>query len=112
MTRKTKHKKEDLFQRRQVRDLSEPGDRSKRSFRGMHPLHTAGSVLLTMLGLFGVFMVMMNMVTHDWLAPLLSLSGSVAVLVGAWILFEAAKERKSVDNLVRRAIMRSLRDKN
>jgi len=112
MARKIKNTKDDLFQRRQVRDLSLQGSESKRNFRGINPLHAVCSLLMIFIGLFGVYLVMMNLVANHWLGSLLSLAGSVTVLMGAWLLFDAVNVRKRVDNLFRKAIMRSLRDKN
>lgn len=112
MARKIKYQKDDLFQRRQVRDLSLQSIGARRSVRGIHPLHAACSLLMIALGLFGVYLVMMNMVAGPWVDSLLSLAGSVTVVMGAWMLFDAVNERKSVDNLVRNAIIRSLHDKN
>ena len=112
MARKIKHAKDDLFQRKQVRDLTFQGSGSKRSIRGINPLHAVCSLLMIFIGLFGVYLVMMNLVLNHLLGSLLSLAGSVTVLMGAWLLFDAVNARKSVDNLFRQAIMRLLRDKN
>ncbi len=63
-------------------------------------------------GLLSICLVMLNMLSNLWFASLLSMSGSLASMAGVWMLYDAIKERKSVDNLVRDAIMRVLRDKN
>ncbi len=103
----------DLFRRRRVRDLTwiqEEGN--ARGLKGVHPFHAAFALLMITFGLLSVSLVMLNMISNMWFASLVSMSGSMAVMAGVWMLYDAIKERKSVDNLVRDAIMRSLREKN
>ncbi|TVQ74298.1 MAG: hypothetical protein EA363_01880 [Balneolaceae bacterium] len=103
----------DLFRRKRVRDLTwhqESGN--NRGWKGVHPFHAGFALLMITFGLLSVSLVMLNMISNLWFASLMSMSGSMAVMAGVWMLYDAIKERKSVDNLVRDAIMRSLRDKN
>ncbi|MGM0738832.1 MAG: hypothetical protein ACQETM_06705 [Bacteroidota bacterium] len=111
--RKTKYTLDNPFQRRRVRDVTLQGsDGPRRSLRGIDQVHTGIAVLMMAIGLFSVSLVLMDMVLNQWFASILSFSGSLLTIFGAWLLFDAVKERKSVDNLVRNAIMRALRHKN
>lgn len=103
----------DLFRRRQVRDLTHHReDGNARGLKGANPVHTGFGLLMIAFGLLSITLVLLNMISNLWFASLMSMTGSLAVLAGVWMLCDAIKERKSVDNLVRDAIMRSLREKN
>ncbi len=103
----------DIFRRRRVRDLTcHQEDGKNRGWKGVHPFHTGFALLMITFGLLSVSLVMLNMISNLWFASLVSMSGSMAVLAGVWMLYDTVKERKSVDNLVRDAILRSLREKN
>jgi len=80
--------------------------------KGVNPFHAGFALLIISFGLLSVTLVMLNMISNLWFASLMSMSGSLAVMAGVWMLYDAIKERKSIDNLVRDAIMRSLREKN
>lgn len=103
----------DLFRRTQVRDLTQNReDGNTRGLKGVNPVHTGFGLLMIAFGLLSITLVLLNMISNLWFASLTSMTGSLTVLVGVWMLYDAIKERKSLDNLVRDAIMRSLRDKN
>ena len=105
--------RQDLFRRRRVRDLTRhQEDGNNRGWKGVNPFHAGFALLMISFGLIAVTLVMLNMISNMLFASLMSMSGSLAVMAGFWMLYDAIKERKSVDNLVRDAIMRSLRDKN
>jgi protein-S-isoprenylcysteine O-methyltransferase Ste14 len=104
---------EDLFRRRRVKDLSDPGtDSRRRGFKGVNPLHAGFAAFMLLFGMLSVALVMLNLISNLWFASLVSMSGSLAVMAGVWLLYDAVRERRSVDNLVRDAIMRALREKN
>ncbi len=103
----------DLFQRRRVKDLSDPGAAGpRRGFKGVNPLHAGFAAFMLFFGMLSLALVMLNLISNLWFASLVSMGGSLAVMAGVWLLYDAIKERKSVDNLVRDAIMRVLREKN
>ncbi len=112
-SRFAKNSGHDLFRRRRTRDLSgHHGSGKRRGFNGVNPVHAGFAILMISFGLLSICLVMLNMLSNLWFASLLSMSGSLASMAGVWMLYDAIKERKSVDNLVRDAIMRVLRDKN
>jgi hypothetical protein len=103
----------ELFRRKRVRDLTgHNGGTPRRSLKGVNPLHATISILLISFGLFSVAMIMLNLIPNLWFASLMSMCGSMAVMAGSWMLYDAVTERRSVDNLVRDAVMRALRDRN
>lgn len=103
----------DLYRRKRVRDLTRHnGGTSRRSLKGVNPLNAAISIIMLSLGLFSVALVMLNLIPNLWFASLMSMCGSMAVMAGSWMLYDAVTERRSVDNLVRDAVMRALRDRN
>lgn len=114
MIRKIKPAKENIFQRKKVQDLTVDNYDSycRRGVRGVNPMHAGASLLMIILGSFSVYLAIMNYAIYPRLASLLSLLGSLTVMIGAWVLYETFMERKSVDNLVRDAILRVIRDKN
>ena len=114
MIRKLKPAKENIFQRKKVQDLTVDGFGSNcgRGARGVNLMHAGASLLMIILGSLSVCLAIMNYTHYPRLASLLSLLGSLTVMIGAWVLYETLKERKSVDNLVKDAILRVIRDKN
>lgn len=114
MIRKIKPAKENIFQRKNVQDLTVDnyGSSCSRSVRGVNPMHAGVSLLMIILGSFSVYLAIINYAIYPRLASLLSLLGSLTVIIGAWFLYETFKERKSVDKLVKDAILRVIRDKN
>ncbi len=114
MVRRTEHKESNLFRRQHIRELSAEGVEysGKRSLKGVNYLHMGVSLLMAALGLFSVFLVVMGYIRILWMSSLLLLLGSVNVMVGAWLLYETVNERKSIDNLVKKAVKRAISEKN
>lgn len=113
MIKKTQ-KRDDIYQRRKVRDLSirEGTEQPVRSLKGVNPLHIGASVLMMLTGFFAIFISMTEQISTFWISSVLSLLGSTSVMVGVWLFYESVRERKSMDNLVKKAIIRVIRNQN
>ena len=114
MIRKSETKKDSLYRRRRTRELTIQGrePHQKRSLSGINRLHLSVSLLMIALGLFSVFLVVKGDVREVWITSTLSLLGSLNVMTGVWLCYETVTERKSIDNMVKGAIKRSISDKN
>lgn len=103
----------DLFRRRRIRDLSCPDVAGRRrGLKGVNPSHAGFGMFMLLFGTASVALVMLNQISDLWFASLMSICGSFAVMAGVWILCDAVMERSSIDNLVRDAIIRALRERN
>ncbi len=70
------------------------------------------AVLLLVLGIVSIPAGMLGHFSIQWISSGLSLLGSVAVMAGVFLMIDTIRERKSIDNLVKKAIMRSIHDQN
>ena len=111
---KRSKKKDDIFQRRKVRDVSfaDGTEQPVRSLKGVNPLHIGASVLMMVTGFFAIFVSMTEQVFTFWISSVLSLLGSMSAMVGLWVFYETVRDRKSMDNLVKKAIIRVIRNQN
>lgn len=106
--------RQDLFQRRKVRDLSLPEgeDRPRRSWKGVNVFHMVAAILLLLLGTVSILTGIIGQYALPWISTGLSLLGSISTMAGIFMMLESVKERKSIDNLVKKAIMRTIHETN
>ncbi len=83
-----------------------------RQFSGFELLLMASGALQILVGVLSVGLSVLGMITPLWVATLMSMFGSVITMIGAYIIYEVYKSRKSVENLSKDAINRVIKEQN
>ncbi len=105
----------DLFGQEKTRCATELPAKEEVRFqrlRTMNPLNLLSSIMHIVLGLAIIVLSMIGLIAPLSVAAIMSMLGSAAVIIGGYQLYDAIKERNSVQKLARDSVERIIKEQN
>lgn len=81
-------------------------------FRFINPLHLIASACLLFMGMSVVYLSMFGHIQPLWIATLMSMSGSISTMVGAYMGYDIFNRQHQMNSLVKEAIRRVIHSQN
>ena len=77
-----------------------------------NPLYMTAGLLQTFIGAVTVFLAMAGHIIPLWLATSVSILGSLATMMGLYMVYDLLKSANAMDNIVKDAINRVINSQN
>ena len=80
--------------------------------RQSNPLHFSSAVSQLFLGFCTVYLSVTGHIEPLWLASLMSVAGSIASMLGIYLMYDLTRKKDEIDTLYKAAIKRVINSKN